>query len=188
MTRRISIAVVACLAAFACKPDPARSVKIIAPPPAPPAAQAAFPPWQPEFCALPPEDSTGSSKFVAEGPCAFHHEGNTLCRGVTDDFHVVMLRKAAGEATVSVYINVEFYHGPGRYTNAQMFLTYQNGNAYYHWGSDSVRIIVTAGLKSVVLPATKLEAEPPNTGTEVVSGTFWCGALLDPNKAANPKG
>jgi hypothetical protein len=188
MIGRTTVLIAASIVALACKPDPAKSVKIVAPPPAPPAAQAALPPWDASFCALPPEDSTGKSKFVATGPCAFHHEGNTLCRGLTDDFHVIMLRKGPGASTVSVYINVEFYKGSGRYSNAQMFLTYQNGTSYYLWGSDSVHITVTAGQKSVVLPKNKLEAEPPNTGTEVVSGTLWCGAPLDLSGATNPRG
>jgi hypothetical protein len=188
MTMRAPIVLIGCLLALGCKPDPAKSVKIIAPAPAPPAPQAALLPWQADFCTLPPEDSAGSSKFVAKGPCAFHHEGNTLCRGLTDDFHVIMLRKGAGGAAVAVYINVEFYKGPGHYAKAQMFLSFQTGTSYYLWGSDSVHIAVTPGQKSVVLPPTKLQAEPPNTGTEVVSGTLWCGALLDPSKAANPRG
>jgi len=176
------------LIVLACQPDAAKSVKIVAPAPAPPAAQAALPPWQPEFCALPPEPSGGQSNMTVTGPCAFHHQASTKCRGVADDFHVVMLRRAAGDATVGLYINVEFYHGAGDYTNAQAFLTLTNGKAYYHWSSDSVRITVTPGLKSVVFPPTRLEAEPPNTGTEVVEGTLWCGATLDTAGLVNPKG
>ena len=189
MIRRVSIVVASCLFAFGCKPDPAKSVKIVAPAPAPAAAQAVLLPWQPSNCALPPEDSVGKSKFVATGPCAFHHEGTALCRGLADDFHVIMLRKAAGEeASVSVYINVEHYHGMGRYVDAQMFLTVQHGQSYYHWGSDSVHIAVTRGEKSVVLSLNKLEPEPPNTGTEVVEGTLWCSATLDTINLRNPRG
>ena len=188
MTMRASIVLALSITALGCKPDPAKSVKIVAPAPAPPAPQAVLPAWQPDFCALPPEDSAGSSNFVAKGKCAFHHEGNAKCRGLTDDFHVMVVRKAAAQATVSVYINVEHYHGAGQYAGAQMFLTFQNGENYYYWGGDSLHITVTPRERAVVLTPYKLEAQPPNTGTELVSGTFVCGALLDLNKAANPRG
>lgn len=188
MTNRVPIVLVACVAAFGCKPDPAKSVKIVAPAPAPPAAQSVLPLWQSDFCALPPEDSAGSSNFVAQGKCGFHHEGNAKCRGLADDFHVMVVRRAAAQATVSVYINVEHYHGAGKYDGAQMFLTFQNGENYYYWGGDSLHITVTPLERSVVLSPYKLEAQPPNTGAELVSGTFVCGALLDLNKAANPNG
>ena len=90
MTMRASIVLALSITALGCKPDPAKSVKIVAPAPAPPAPQAVLPAWQPDFCALPPEDSAGSSNFVAKGKCAFHHEGNAKCRGLTDDFHVMV--------------------------------------------------------------------------------------------------
>jgi hypothetical protein len=57
-----------------------------------------------------------------------------------------------------------------------MFLTVQNGQAYYHWGSDSVTAKIGPGLNYVDVPDTRLEAEPPNTGTEIVGGRFWCQA------------
>jgi hypothetical protein len=99
------------------------------------------------------------------------------CRAVADDFHTVILRQGPGEATVSVYLNIEFYKGPGSYDGGQMFLTVQNKGAYYHWGSDSVTTTVAPGLKYVDLPRTRLEAEPPNTGTVIVSGRLWCTDL-----------
>lgn len=144
-------------------------------------------PWKPENCDLVPEQP-GRSSLTVTGPCAFTHTADVQCRSLTDDMHVVALRKAKGLSTVSVYVNVESYKGPGSYNDTQMFITYQDGNAYYHWGSDSVHITVTAGEKSVVLPENDLIAEPPNTGVLKVSGTLRCGALLDPTKAVNPNG
>jgi hypothetical protein len=81
-----------------------------------------------------------------------------------------------------VYLNVESYKGPGDYSDGQMFLTVQNGSAYYHWGSDSVHTSPGRGLKYVDVKETQLEAEPPNTGTVTVSGRFWC----NPDKNFDP--
>jgi hypothetical protein len=186
MKRTMICAVIALAAAVACKPDPAKAVKIVSAPPAPPAPIAVLPPWQPGNCTLQPEKS-GSSTFVAEGPCAIRQTGDVKCRSLTDDMHVLFLRKAKGEATVSVYINVETYHGPGDYNNTQIFLTYQDGSSYYHWSSDSTRITVSPGEKSVVLPGDTLRAEPPNEGMEIISGKLHCGAKLD-STITNPKG
>ncbi len=172
-------AIVACLALAACERDPASNVKIIARPSAASGSQTTpiQPPFRPEQCVLAPEDTAGSSNLVANGPCSFHHEGDLRCRRSIDDFYVALLRKAPGEATLAVYINVETYKGPGHYDNAQMFLTVQDGMSYYHWSSDSVRITVGPREQWVDLPTVHLEAEPPNTGTEVVTGKLWCKSV-----------
>lgn len=186
MKRTMLCAVIALAALVACKPDPAKAVKIESAPPAPPAPEAKLPPWKPDNCTLQPEKK-GSSSFVATGPCAIRQTGEVACRSLTDDMHVLFLRKAKGEATVAVYINVETYHGPGNYTNAQMFLTYQDGSSYYHWSNDSTRITVSPGAKSVVLPVDTLLAEPPNEGMEIVSGKLHCSAKVD-STITNPNG
>jgi hypothetical protein len=49
---------------------------------------------------------------------------------------------------------------------------------YYHWSDDSVDVTIGSGMRTVQIPTTRLAAEPPNTGTEIVSGTFGC--KLDP--------
>lgn len=191
--RKSFAALAGVLVLLACDPDPASQVKIdtAASPQTMPNAAAApavvLAPWKAENCDLVPEKSGGSDLRVT-GPCAFTHTADVKCRSLTDDMHVVALRKAKGLSTVSVYVNVESYKGPGSYNDTQMFITYQDGTAYYHWGSDSVHITVTAGEKSVVLPENDLIAEPPNSGVLKVSGTLRCGALLDPAKAVNPNG
>ena len=193
-----------CIASLACERDPASNVKIIARPPAAPAPSAVpgqeepsqplivtgnlpvntaasaaeAPPFKPELCKLQP-DTAGSSTFRVKGPCAFQHSGNVKCRAVVDDFYTTLLRKGPGEATTAVYLNVEYFKGPGTYDGGQMFLTVQNGDAYYHWSSDSVKTIVAPGLKYVDVPTTKLDAEPPNTGTAIVSGRLWCASLTN---------
>jgi hypothetical protein len=185
MTRRDTLAVVLCMAVIGCDPDPAGEIKIISRPTgstdsASNAPPPVIPPFRPELCTVQPEQTPGKTKFVANGPCAFHHEGNVKCRAALDDFHTVLLRQGPGDATVSIYLNIEYYKGAGSYEGGQMFLTVQTGTSYYHWGSDSVKTTVGPNVRYVDVPETRLEAEPPNTGTELVSGRFWCADLNDP--------
>ena len=133
-----------------------------------------------------------------KGPCTFQHRSAVSCESALDDFILVMSRKAAGDATLMVYINVEKYHGPGDYDGAQMFVGVQDKNSINRWSSDTVNITVGPGEEFAVLPRTSLEAEPllidctgpmsnyqcgdrriaaPINGThEVVSGTLQCAA------------
>ena len=184
MTRFSLFAIVACAICTACERDPASKVKIVARP----VTQAGSaldtakpfvtPPFHTDLCNVQAEQPKGSSSFAFKGPCDFHQTGDVKCRAAIDDFYTMLVRQGPGGATVSVYVNVEAYNGPGKYSGGQMFLTVQDGFAYYHWSNDSVRTIVGPGLRYVDVPETRLEAEPPNTGTEIVSGRFWCN--LDP--------
>jgi hypothetical protein len=182
------VAVPMILTMIACDADPASKVKVIERPPRAVAighdsASASIynwtppPPFKPELCNVQPEKEKGQTTFVANGPCSFRHQANVKCRAALDDFHTVMLRYGPGEATVAVYLNIEFYKGAGNYEGGQMFLTVQDKSAYYHWGSDSVKTTVGPGIKYVDIPPTRLEAEPPNTGTVIVSGRLWCASL-----------
>jgi hypothetical protein len=193
------VAITACLLAVACDEDPARSVRIVARPPVATTA-ADTPPnaaeWHPEVCPPPPEDAPGPSTLGVTGPCAFEHRGAVSCESAGDDFILTMTRPAAHGAKLMVYINVEKYHGPGSYEEAQMFLGVQDKTLIYRWSSDTVSITVGSGEELAVLPPTRLEAEPlliecsgPMTNydcsgrgdlpameasTEVVSGTLRC--------------
>jgi len=206
-----ALVIVACLVAAACDQDPARSVKIVARPPAassgvtppgagvtPPGAGESSPiaEWRPEGCPPPPEDSSGPSSLSVTGPCAFQHRARVNCEARHDDFYVSLSRKAARGATLMVYINVEKYHGPGSYDGAEMFVGVQDKTSIYRWSGDRLAITVGPGEEFVVLPTTRLDAEPilidctgPMTNfqcggrgdaeallgtTEVVSGTLWC--------------
>lgn len=135
------------------------------------------PPFRAELCKAEPEKSKGSNWFAVSGICAFQQTANVNCRAVSDDFYASLLRRGPGDVTISVYLNIETGNKaptPGKYSGAQMFLTVQNRQEYYHWSSDSVSVTLGAGFRSVHIPRTRLEAEPPNTGTEIVSGTFGC--------------
>ena len=93
-------------------------------PPTSPAQSAASEP-RPNGCPPPPEDSSGPSTLTVSGPCAFEHKGIANCEWHADDFYLSMTRKAAQGATLTVYINVEGYDGPGQYKSAQMFIGVQ---------------------------------------------------------------
>jgi hypothetical protein len=188
MKRAMIFSIVAVVLLVACKPDPAKSVKIVDKGVGTPPPQAALPPWQDSNCNLAPEPKKGASTFVAKGPCSFTHTGNAKCRSMTDDMYALFLRKAAGENTVAVYLNAEQFKGAGDYTDAQMTLTFKNGVNFYYWSSDSVHVTVSPDKDSVVLPENTLVAEPPNTGTVVVSGTLICDKWTGPTITETPRG
>jgi len=186
MKRVLFISAVAIVALAACKPDPAKSVKIVDKGVGKPAPQAVLPPWQVNNCQLVPEQKKGPSTFVAKGPCSFTHTGTAKCRSLIDDMYALFLRKAAGETTVALYINTEQYTGPGDYTDAQINLTFQDGSNFYYWSSNSVHLTVGPKEESVVIPENTLVAEPPNTGTVVVSGTLRCDKVKGPTVIEKP--
>jgi hypothetical protein len=127
-----------------------------------PASVAASRPaeWRPFGCPPPAEGADGPSAFAVTGPCAFEHKGAVSCETLPDDLLLTMTRKGARGTTLMVYINVERYHGPGSYPDGQMFVGLQDKKNIYRWSSDAVNITVGDGGEQVVLPPTKLEAEP----------------------------
>lgn len=154
--------------------------------------------WRPPGCPPPPEASSGPSNFIVSGPCAFEHRTEVACESLEDDFLVTLTRKAAGGSTLMVFINVEFYKGPGEYTGAQAFLGLQDKTNIYRWSSDTMKATVGKNEESITIPETRLDVEPmflnctgtmrnfqcqdrgamaeiPLT-TEVVSGTLRCQA------------
>jgi hypothetical protein len=116
--------------------------------------------WSPQSCPPPPEVAPGPGNLVVTGPCPFRHEAAVNCTATDDDFIIAVTRKAAGGATLVMYINVEKYHGPGRYAEAQMFLAVQEGTSIYRWSNDYFPIIVGEGEAFVELSATRLDGEP----------------------------
>lgn len=188
MKQAALLALVAVGVLIACKPDPAKSIKIVDKGVAPPPPQAILPPWQDSNCSLTPEEKDAGSTFFAKGPCSFRHTGTAKCRSLVDDMYALILRNSTGPGTVSVYVNTEGFTGPGEYKDAQVSLTYQNGTAYYHWGSDSVHLTVSPGEKSVTLAENTLQPEPPNKGTVVVSGKLICKTWTGPTITETPRG
>ena len=187
MRRAVLLTALAVGFVAACQPDPAKSVKITDAGAAPPPPQAILAPWQDANCSLEPESEPGASTFTSTGPCSFKHTGTAKCRALIDDMYALFLRNSATVGTVALYVNTEGYKGPGEYKDAQISLTYQNGNAYYHWGSDSVHLTVSPGEKSVVFGENTLQPEPPNKGAVVVSGKLICKKWTGPTITETPK-
>jgi hypothetical protein len=191
------LAIGGCLVVLGCEQDRARSVKIIPRPPsaapvpaavAPPAAGPiggpAAPPtavrpaqsWHPPGCPPPPGGANGPSSFTVTGPCAFQHRAAVDCEGTADDFLVTLSRQAARGATLMVYINVEFYRGPGSYTGAQMFVGVQDKTSIYRWSSDSVSITVGPDERFVSLPTTRVDVEGQLVGCSGPMNNYQCSA------------
>lgn len=175
-----------CLGTLGCKDDPARSVKVIERPVAPAApaprpvrnpAKTTLPVpaptrvytkqtpvqdlnWQAEFCPPPAETAGGPSDLTVSGPCQYKQKAQASCEGSKDDFYVAFTRQAKHGATLVTYLNVEAYHGPGTYEQAQMFIAVQSGTKILRWSSDNVNATVGPGEAFVTIPGTQLEAEP----------------------------
>ena len=154
--------------------------------------------WRPQGCPPPPEEGQGASSLNVSGPCAFKHRGTFSCEAIHDDFYISMTRQAAHGSTLTVFINVEKFKGAGTYQNAEMFLGVQDKSSIYRWSSQEVQLTVGPDAQYVVLPTTRLAAEPvlvdcsgPMTNyqcsgrgeleallgtTEVVAGKMQCDA------------
>jgi len=165
---------------FGCDPDPARSVKVATrssasryttglAPQRTVAADAAAAraetregvpvefQWRPDLCPPPEEPSRGPSTFDAKGACNFQQRGAVDCRSVADDFLVEISRPAAQGATLAIFVNVEKYHGPGKYSGGQMLVSVHDPKGTFRWRSDEVTITVGEGEKFAELALTRLE-------------------------------
>jgi len=192
------LAIVVCLVLVACDEDPARKVKVIARPgmpgvsavPSTPALQAVTaPPDDPslgdpkrllEFCPSTAETSSAAGLFMTVGSCAFQQREPVICNSLQDDFLVAFTRRAEHDANLVVYLNVEFYHGPGSYDHVEMFETLQSGENIYRWSNDRARATVGPGETFLTVPETELEAEPmlmncTNTLGPATNYQFQCG-------------
>lgn len=160
---RMAIFAVALLFTFGCDQDPAKSVKIIPRPASVPGAtETAFTDskWHPAGCPPAKEEHTGPGTFKASGPCTFDQTNNVKCIDKLDDFFVMANRVGPNGEKISIYINVEKYHGPGDYLLAQAHINLESGGLLYRWTSDDVSIKVGEDLAFVELPKTLLDAEP----------------------------
>jgi hypothetical protein len=137
---RYGLTVLVSLAAVGCGVDPALSVKGCPPPPE--------------------QQSVGPSSLTATGPCAFEQRAAATCESSIDDFVVALTRKANNGATLVLHVNFEHYHGPGTYDDARMFVAVQDGKSLSRWSNDRARITVGPDEAFVVLPDTRLAAEP----------------------------
>ncbi|HXM56047.1 MAG TPA: hypothetical protein VOB72_11710 [Candidatus Dormibacteraeota bacterium] len=121
--------------------------------------------------------ASGSDADLA-GPCAYHEAGGAYCHAAGDDFYVVVQRPLPAGRTLDLYLDVEFYKGPGAYRDAQMLLLIQEGTTLYTWSNFRTNVTVLPGEAGVRLDRTELtpEAGRAGSGVETVTGTLACGA------------
>ncbi|HLH68389.1 MAG TPA: hypothetical protein VKY90_05035 [Candidatus Dormibacteraeota bacterium] len=131
------------------------------------------------LCPPPPEPSGASgSDFTVDGPCAFHQVGRVYCRTAGDDFYLLLHRSLPEGRTLDLYLDVEYYAGPGTYRETQVLLLIQDKTTIYTWSNfRSVATVEPRGA-AVQMPRTELlpEAGRGGDGTEVVVGRLGCGA------------
>jgi hypothetical protein len=191
--KRASLGIISLLLA-ACGDDPARSVKIVSAQ-AVPTTTVYKPPRGPdrdlipEFCP-PPEESPGPGGFRAQGPCRFQHRAPVDCQAAGDDFIVAVPRKASHGAMLVIYLNVEHYHGPDSYSDAQLFVALEGGDTIYRWSNDKVRATVGPGEAFVTVSKTQLEPELMRIACSRLIApesnyTYQCAAQSSANMALN---
>lgn len=109
------------------------------------------------------------------GACAFEHKGSFTCEALGDDLYISVSRRAAHGGTLMAFVNVEQYKGPGRYKNAQMFVSVQDKSTIYRWSSDEIDIEVGPDVEYAVLPTSRLEAEPLLVECTGPMNNYQCG-------------
>jgi len=137
-----------------------------------------LPKWSPDSC--PPVAETNvaqRSDLTFSGTCAFTQNGPLTCQVSQDDFYMAMKRTLRNGIPLSLYINVERYHGPDTYTgSAQVFMYVQDGQGLFRWYNVQATLTVGPNEASATLPQLDLqpEAGTPAMGIETVSGTIGC--------------
>jgi hypothetical protein len=154
-------------------------------------------PWDPALCDVAPEPDKGASfsDLTFAGTCPFRHRGPATCRARGDDYYAIIRRKLRDGNEVELYINVEYYTGPGTYEKkAETLVLIRRGQSLYRWSNQQGTLTLgfgeggmsaaskratqaQAGTPTLVdLATTDLAAEPgtPTRGTIVVSGTIGC--------------
>jgi hypothetical protein len=171
-----------CVALPGCDEDPARSVKIIARPaasmkakPARQALSVPIPTWQPEFCPPPPEPTRGAGTFVAKGACNFEQTTPVDCTALNDDFLLSANRPARQGAEVSIFVNVEGYHGPDKYDYVQFHVSVNHPKGPFRWRSLVLLATVGEGERFLQVEPTRLEPLLTNgAGAIEVTGKLMC--------------
>jgi hypothetical protein len=128
----------------------------------------------------PPEpERSGAAGSNADfgGVCAFHQASRVYCRATDDDFYVLLRRQLPNGRSLSLYANVERYHGPGVYRDVQILMLVRDVATIYQWSNFRAEATVTARETSFRLPLTELRSETgrAGAGVETASGTFACG-------------
>jgi hypothetical protein len=154
-------------------------------------------PWDPAYCEVEPEgERTASfSELAVAGACAFDYHRAAICNAAGDDFYVLLRRRLADGHELELYINVEFYTGPGTYEKkVEIVALLRRGTSLYRWSNNETSVTLGTGLgglstsdkmaeqgqggtpTTVQLVPTTLAAEPgtPARGEITLRGTIGC--------------
>jgi hypothetical protein len=143
-------------------------------------------PWSPKFCEPAPETEAGNNDLTVSGTCAFKQHVLASCRARGDDYYSIVRRKMVDGHELEIYLNLEFYTGPGTYEKkVEIIALMRRGLSLYRWSNMSTT--ATALLEGdeketptvVKLVPTELKPEPGTmtTGTITLEGTIRCVAM-----------
>lgn len=135
--------------------------------------------WDPAFCDTAPEKERGASfsELAVTGTCNFQFTGSALCNARGDDYYAILRRKLRDGNELSIYINVEYYTGPGTYDRkVEMLALVRRGQALYRWSNTQATVTVAESAMALELTPTILNAEPgtPTTGAITLAGPIGC--------------
>jgi len=193
MTGRFGLIVLTWGAMVSCDKDPARSVRIISrpvpsatPSVSPQWHSPSIPTWSPDYCPPPPEPERGTGTLTVSGPCNFEHHGLADCTSLNDDFVLSVRRPARQGAEISIYVNVEKYAGPAKYSHVQILVSVSHLKGPFRWRSDDAIATVGKDEKSLTLDSAHLAPLLTQDAGELnLSGKLWCRPNKDNSRAAS---
>lgn len=145
------------------------------PPPPPPTA-----PPVPLECSPPSPDPSGTpqgSNLGFSGVCTFTETAKVSCSTQPDDFLFQFKRATPNGPTIYYNVNVEYYKGPGTYTQyVQMIFEIPDNGTIYEWDNQNGSATIDQSGSSGSINNVDLPADPgtPSQGTEYVNGSFQC--------------
>jgi hypothetical protein len=154
-------------------------------------------PWDPAYCEPQPEKERRASfsELAVTGTCNFEYHDAAVCNARGDDFYAVVRRRLADGNELELYINVEYYTGPGTYDRKVEFLALlRRGTSLYRWSNNQATVTLGTGQgglstsdkmaeqaqggvpTALQLAPTTLNAEPgtPARGAMTLTGSIGC--------------
>jgi hypothetical protein len=120
--------------------------------------------------------ATPASDLAISGACTLQELDAVSCTIAIDDFYAVLHRTLGDGRDLYLTLNVETYHGPGSFHNAQLYVEVEGGGVLARWTNLDVKATVANG-GMVTLPGAVVA---PEVGTGApgpvnVGGTLQCG-------------
>ena len=180
--RSLAAAVATALAATSCKPrqeqakpSPAQVASSLIDDVSPLDSASAVPirkdqtPWDLDGCRVAPERDRGASfsELTFTGTCAFEHHGPATCHAAGDDYYAVLYRPLEDGNELELYINVEFYTGPGTYDRkVEVLALVRRGTSLYRWSNEQATVTLgygQGGLSTSDKSAAQAQGGTPTT-------------------------